>query len=570
MKRLRNSVKAIIIAAVLAVVAIATVVTVVLVNKNKSNPGGGGGSLPPQYALTAAQKDLGNAINAQGLKDAETPEFSAFDSSMFVDENGYAVDVSQIERYSANRFSVYDGKDDFFSYVRLFFVKKNGSVYNNIELVSHLMSKNLIDSKYTFAKCVDYNDNFAVVFCLYEIESVKKGDLLLVSISDANNISVVKKIESVDNWKGFLFDLKDEYLFAMSMIKDDINNTTEFLFNVTRYDNLNEASERIFLNNNGSEHFYHDEFGIVVEQQNYAKFIYLSEDEVKSFNFEKDANYSYEFDTLKTGVWISKQNNSTSKLSYQYFSASTGKLNDVIFEDEYNFYTVDSIDKYFYIIQKNTTENSFKFDYYNDCFEKIISYNSNKEDDYIAYLDGESLLTKTKVISSYSSVDAVDKLNLKKDDYEYNISNQEFCPGEFFVVSGNGYNVAKINGTIIFDEFFESIYQSKDGFIGVVEEQYYVLNTTTYTADPIDDFSELSLQNFAGKTLIDYGYYVTESDGYLSLFTFDGQKVSILDGSNHVTSFDSITITNDAGCGFVFANVDYLSTKTSILSRIKQ
>ena len=102
MKKLKNSVKAIIFSVVAVVVAVSAVLAVVLLRKDGNNPPASNN----RYILTNAQLDLVNSINAQADKEqAESQkDFEVYSASRFETVDGEYVSADKIQSFGADYF----------------------------------------------------------------------------------------------------------------------------------------------------------------------------------------------------------------------------------------------------------------------------------------------------------------------------------------------------------------------------------------------------------------------------------------------------------------------------------
>ena len=206
MKRIRNSVKAIIISVCVAIVAASAIVGVVLFNRNKGdkNP-----PVQPQgsYQLTPAQKELVESINAEQKLQAETSSkvLKEVDESMFVTETGASVDVETISAVYDDCFVVNDGDN-----INIYFYSEDEhGNKTSINLFSYMREENLIEQNYTSIKANQIHEDYVAYTYTYS-DGTKAYQVLEVAyVPNLEEIAVVNRVV-FENLSGtFYFDEKE-------------------------------------------------------------------------------------------------------------------------------------------------------------------------------------------------------------------------------------------------------------------------------------------------------------------------------------------------------------------------
>ena len=182
MKRLKNSVKAIIISICALVVVAAGVVGAVLLSKNK----GGGGDDGQKYVLTPAQKQLMQVINAENKKkQTEKNELKPYDSSSFVDENGFAIDQTKITKIDGEFVVLSTDNGD-----ELYYKVTNGNRTYLLNILEYLKTNNLVSESARNLSVKDLHEKYFFITYEYNDNEFKKLNFYACYISDSTFNSV--------------------------------------------------------------------------------------------------------------------------------------------------------------------------------------------------------------------------------------------------------------------------------------------------------------------------------------------------------------------------------------------
>lgn len=553
MKRLKNSVKAIIVAICALVVVAAAVVGVILVNRK---PGGGDGNEGQKYVLTPAQKKLMNVINEENKKRSNTIyELNPYDNTSFVTEKGFSIDQTKITEIKGNFVKLSTDDGDLLYYQ----VTKNNKTYL-VNLFDYLKTKNLISDTarkfvvenlyqdYFFYSYV-YNDNElqkkAIEVCLINDKTLSNSDSIvlinkLVFDFNGNNILISENV--IDTYS---VDIDEDYGRYIVRLGEDLDEGYKmflYIFNFTKSYVSNEDSYYFETIDDTYKILKIRTNDVLVYNKNILYSVPLTDtsDYSNFLNFGSDAlMYSYSlFDDV---VFVTQKNEGNDNKNLLYCSLSDKKIENVHIKNGFEYYSFDSIaDSYFYICSKNSND-SYNYLIINSSFEPILEYNSESDYDYILQSDGKYIFTTSGLtISTAESVEAF--VDSTKQETVVIESGHHLDNYYVFRIEVEGYNVARLNGTQVFDKFFETLYFIDENYaLCADEEKLYKLNLSSGTYEEIQnaDF-EKTTQQIGYASLAKNGYFVIKENGKFCIKNLKNEIVSI-EQNNAKTELSEIT-----------------------------
>ena len=542
MKKLKKSVKAIIISVVAVVVAVSAVLAVVLLRKD-------GGDNPPapnnRYILTDAQLDLVNSINAQADKEqAESQKkLEVYDASRFVDENGVALDMQYVSNVTDESF-VYRTDDS----SELYFFGTNGnnittplSSYIDYPVAGRFRFNESVGSIYSYA--LEYYEGPNVVYDLLVV-NIEDGEVDILGQKTVKLGEMQETYDAVEE-AGFYLS-KNCWMYAGAYIDGGVRYTD---FEVYSYNGYNDN----LLNIEGE---FEDigarkinSYSTFIEYQ--GVFNYVGKDGL--FTFTQNPLLNYDYQIIETGLIIKEYDNLYQSVVYKFVDAETCTMRTIVLDDGFsyaNFYSIG--DKYFYMYQQTSVEeeNEGKFVYFDNKLNRVIAYKGKTFDDKIYYSDGKHILLYNKIISTAASIDAFDHQILFTDDDIYYLDLNSRYSGEYFIVAGQGKNIVTLDGEFLLENDFIDICTSSDGLIGFGDDgKVYLIDIESKEVDEIVDFEETySRQINNEKTLLDYGYYVTDDGSDISVKKFNGEVVSY--GNVELSGISSIAFGTEKVAGW--------------------
>ena len=554
MKKLKKSMLAIIIGVCTVVVALSTVLAVVLLRKgDDGNPPPKKPAADAEYQLTPAQLDLVNAVNAKNKAEAEADrkELLVFDESKFVDENGNAIDMENILGVSDYGFIAMTGGTD----QEFYFFSDNGTK----TLSSMLKESN--NREYTIKDMVDNYISYS--FVTTDTESA--NGVAIYHITDDGELTLIYEVldsdEEFADYKEVQLEVKmakNVFYFAKYCLNND-ETSVYSCYEVYRHsDKLLTEDDRIFsyTENVGGEN---PKFSIIANKEN--DFIYLEKgdsifylSENGYFEFEQDRTKIYEFNYLKPGLLVNEYDLTENVYTYKFIDAQTLTMKTIAVDDGEEVISINFVDDYyFYIYEKESAESEIgTYSYYNYLGNKIIEYSNARLDDKINGSNGKFIVLYNKIIGTKNNIQAVDYKNLSNDNQYYKVDTTDnFVRDNYFIVSGQGYNICSFNGTVLFEEDFDNIYVKNGSYIGVSGDKYYLLNLEDRIIDEIEYFDKTSSSALINnqQTLFDSGHYVVNDGSAYSIHNFDGTIATIKTSDGLVKLENLSTMQNsDNGC----------------------
>ncbi len=552
MKRMKNSVKAIIISICVAIVAASAIVGIVLLNKKNPNPP----APEPSFNLTQDQKDMLSAITQDAKQEAEDNKsvVEELDSSKIVDENGDAIDTDLVKASYESCFVVEDGED---SYLYLFAEDAQGNS-KTINLFETLKSENKMKD---YEKIVvnKIHENYVAYSYTYMDGMTEYQALDVACFADPDNIQVVYHVEFKYNSYGDLlyndkiiedveFDLLDNYYYTvLSVIEND--ELVKYEFNICLYttEQIDADSLYKFTTTSISDYEMLGYLTYIISENGQVKVIYYYNNNLYSLDYDatKSNIRNITFFPVKTGFVVEKaiQIDSVSDLKttsvhietstngyyvdyvYELYSFKTNSYSNFNLQNGYS--KVKSIKEsggsdYFVVNQVKVNEDNILTsdgyaEYYDLNLNKVIGY-VNKSTSSILYASGTNVLTTDGIIKFKDNGDFVFINEFKTQEHTYQLV-EDVISSDYFVVSGfegSYLNIMNISGDWAISEnyYLNTIVNYGNGiYYGHYqgEDIYYkiVINDSDVIVNEIEPYFDENLYNilFSG-----FGYYATQED----------------------------------------------------------
>lgn len=557
MKRIRNSVKAIIISICLVVVLAGSIIGVVLATRNKgdngdpitpNNPLPTVPETPPVvYELTEDQKKMVEAINKSANTTVEiAPEY---DYSKYVDELGNKINFDLISKdygnfllceEEAGRTILVKSKD---AQDKVFYK----DIYDYIEVEGDI-TQTYITRVYIVS------DRIYVPYVYKNTETNKfVFEYVLFDLSSEYEVKVVKKFENLfsdsleenvtltDLVKKYSLVLKQNY-FIQTQPSLDAANAYDYSF----YDysgDLIVDFEKI-TNFDGQE--TKENYFYIVEEDvlHFASFV---DDEMKYYSVELNPDSLYQFTLTDDYMFIQKTDLATSEdknadgtnvHSYTLVYMNSGESKQIVLEDGYVRAEFKSVEDtgYYYLFKHKASKSSgllanlFKENgrmfYYDVQGNEVVNYKAYSILDKIYYSFNERLLTGSGIFSTENSIDAVAIMDFMKSadfDDELVVNNNTFI-----LKSGDKKSIYDLEGKPVFEQSFDNICSYNDGYyVGYLDDECYLLNANTKTPTKIENFvNDKHAYNYS-VIMNNGGYYVVDNlnDNLMSVHDYKGELI---------------------------------------------
>ncbi len=531
MRRIRNSVKAIIISLCLVVVFAGTLVGVILANKNKgdNNPAGNGGSGIITDNLTEEQKQFVQDLNKYVPADAAVKYAGVFDEEEYVYESGEKIDKSLIqtayEDYFVSRTS-----------------DRNSTIYLKIEDNQKTYYKNVYDYietqnvvKYNFN---DFkNDLVSLRYVTFD-GSVYDLTVCLLDVSDVNNVHVfyeyviqdLPSIQEVEN-RDSSISLKDAYYVVE--IYEDENNFDCFFYTYNSSVSVKEHS----VDRNKLDNFYYGGNAYLFNQDDKFFAGYFDDDFV-SYEFELENVSKYYtcgdlvfFEIAETIERVEDKTELTVgnvNYSYKLYNIKTNEIEDYELSTGFaKAYFDQSLSGYIDVYEEkyvNDVKESGKFTYYDLNLNPIITYSADSRYQNIIYSNGSRFLSGKGILTTDKSVNASFVVEFNSSEFNYSLYSKSVNNNTFVVFDNNAhFKILDMSGNFVFDDnFIYEPYSYDNGYYvydGITQK--VILNTSTKTKTEISNFADVNHFIFNGG-----GYYLTNNadEGY-SFFDYKGDLI---------------------------------------------
>ena len=510
MKRIKNSIKALVTLICVFVVVVASVVTVIIINNRK--PGGGDDPANPAYALTDDQKKLASEISA-GSKNFVSKNQKGYikydNASISVDEVSY-FDDSVIWRGDGNEAPYY-----------ILVLNEDGSptglaekiVEQGIVEIGYSASKILYAAKNHFVVVFGYADNSRiVVICTVKNHKVVTNKVYNLVWKEDDSVTVWKN-DDLENAEEYFAIYGEEYfvLLLRDEFGDSYFNFYEYLDNYDGYKPftlLFEPSEtEVELSIYGSDFILGE--NVVASYTNETGFYLTDESNLKTstklvngtiFENKKIVNASDASSELVNGVYY----------KYSYTISVSGNAEKTIDLGEYNkLSVVYSGEKYFGVFMQkmnasHETEMSGQMVYFDYNLNIIAKYSAKSKFSTIECSDMTYLLTNEGLISSKNEITCSKVYDFSSNGFTLNslLSN-----GDFVLKDETGsliiYNFAMEQSyEIVFDEIVN--YIDNNRLIYVKNGEYLIYSISTKSSSEVN-FVSTRLDNKTSLYLVKNG-----------------------------------------------------------------
>ncbi len=570
MKKLKKSVKALIISGVAIICAVALTLGLVFgLKKDGDTPGGnnpgGGNPVSKNYVLTNAQSDLVEEIL---LAQAAKQPLVKTDYSKFVDENGTAVAVDKITQIEDEYFVANDTDGN----QTIYFMGASESV----DMLKAMVSQDVIESTYSEAKINSIRENYVHLSYSYTASTVEHKVNAVVYIADKENIVVLEKADFVvESGTDRLFNgtnpvdsisvqlFADYYLFTVEYLHMTGEPFEAVEKRICAYttDTL-EATEKQTLTFNKENVSFATSNSVLAVYENAQddKFYYVSNGDVKSKTFEETSGDTYTYTLINGGIFIQTEKRVEETTpnalhipegndgyyvvyEYEYFSTDTEETQTIELENGFVYATlrftpgVNGFALYEQKIENSSLVAGGKVVYFDVNGNKVISYSVKNGFAAIKYSNGTNILTEEGIISTENKVDAEYIFNFVQTDKTYVLRQSSFEEDNFVVSSDGGryFYIMNIDGTFVFNKTFAdmSLIYGNDYLINNEDDGKIVVDATAKTETQITNLFEDATNNML---LDSYGYYLVENDSVKTLKNVFNDEVV-----NNVTNFEFLT-----------------------------
>ena len=559
MKRLKNSVKAIIISICALVVVAAGIVGAVLLSKNK-----GGGGDKQKYVLTPAQQELMKVVNTENKKNADQPtELYPYDYASFVTEDGFAIDQSKITKIKDKFVKVSTEDGDSLYYL----VTKNNRTYL-VDIFEYLKSKNLIsESARNFVVENLYENYFFYSYNFNDNENLNKNIevryVLDETLENENCLTLINKYEIKYNsseemyYNDFqlidyqIFCNKENYVIELGLSSavdnydnfNFINYTTSFV-EETDIISVYETITREAIGLSGDKTYY-------IDKDNKLYFTEKSE----PFNFKLlvslNANHSYSPTSHNyTSSFLIEYSDLNSSEVLDLYYIKNDKLCSVNFDKGYRYTTIGKVGSYTYVISENDN-NQYNIRYYDKNYELVINYYTSDSGDLIfKSIDNYIFTNNGLLMSSYNTVNAC-----KIKDIEDEIVINKYSK-DYIVVNVGSFKILNSKLNDITNLSFDNVYYIDDEYaIAVIGEDFYIVNLASSVAEKIENVdSEKTLANTNGFSLISNGWLVVNNNGKFNVIDKNKTVVSLKSNNNTYQLSDLTEIKFQSNKKFLVVN----------------
>lgn len=549
MRRIRNSVKALIVSLCLVVILAGSIIGVVLAARNKGKDGDPTNPNNPvepgfKYELTEDQKALVESINKNASTSVEIA--TEFNPSDYVTKNGdkyEQIDLSLINKVDGDILLVTD------SIGSTYYVKREtlGNVYYQ-DICDIICDDGEIVNK----RILSYNDNCLAVMYVF----IRNNEYnLCAAIVDLTDYSIEKKfvLENLgdDYFQHELFFDVDImlcdnlYYFYIPKVIDGITYREVYISSYSE----NPVSKTFLIKKNFEIDSYTvDKHFILVDENKYI-FGYFNGLEILSYEFNlTDFNQPYfcenfvfiEYAHIVDNL-LDRKDTTFEGVDYSYSCVDmlTGEMTEYSLDDGYaRAYFDTHIDGYYGIFTHKTNENNEivdgLFKYYKLDGTEIVKYGAKSNDDRIIAFSDENILTRNGIFTSDKSVEMISILEFSTEKFNYFLNPVEnyskIINNKTIVVvkpDSNEYRIVDINGKFVFEEKFSKIYSYGEGYYFVeIESKNYIANVNTKTLIEVENFSNKNIFIYNGG-----GLYLVENDGKINIYNFKGD-LEFLDVDN--------------------------------------
>lgn len=600
MKKLKKSVKVLLISGVSVLCTLAIVLGCVFGLK-KGDPTNG---QPQGYELTASQKVLMNAINANASYEAKNNSqvIKEFNQDKYVDENGLKFALEDVSVFEDKYFVSTDTLKQKYVY----FYPKNGETKSTTLLKSlqtqYPESYNCSSLTILYAKddyiCFSYKEGengkyyehyeMAYVYTQDHIEIVQDYKFELDYLGRMNYLGKYTNLYTTFSNDFYIFEFQtangSEVLFETYTYQPTKNATLKtvtdnFVVASDFFNDLN-SSGGFYILNDGVVYAYSDKSGVM-----------------KKFTFVENSNYYYDYKVTAAGLFIEEMSITTKadaafkilegnneifvKCSYKFLSFEDGKVSNIKLDSGFVKATAISVAGYdgfgLFVQQADqdlALKDAGKMIYLDGNLKEILKYNAISIEDLVFSSNGVNFLTNSGLYSTKKSLVAEPIVDFVSNGYSLASKSND---NTFAANTKRGIFVFDFDGNKLFDKAFNSVTAYDSGYYYAASaSKHYILNTRKPNQPiHIENFSdELSMLIELG-----YGLYLTESKGTsektYSFYDYTGKPVienvaysNISLGYNSDLNYSDLNITSKNGEEKVFVKQNTMILSNQLISQI--
>lgn len=560
MRRIRNSVKALIISICLVVVLAGSIVGVVLATRNKGK-GDGDPTNPTnpvtpaiKYELTEDQKALVESINKNASTSVETA--IEFNPSDYVTKNGdkyEQIDLSTISTYGDGFLKAYTDKGS------TYYIEKEDETRTYYLDVCELLD---IDGTVYSTKALDAQKNYMSFYVLYSSNDTNNLMMVLLD-SKTNNVLENYVVEDFGDYPSqseltnelAIFLYEDIYYYTTSNKVGDVLYTN---VKISTYDGSVSKTHTILRDREEDYRFRNSNFLIKNEDKYIAGYyngseIVTYEMEIENFSKPYFANNLIFIEHKKDIEKIEDKKPTTIKgsdYSYSCIDMTTGLISTYDIGEGYaKAYFNTDVDGFYGVFKHKIDSNENlvdgKIEYFKYDGTKVIEYHATSIDDKILYYSKNRFLTKKGLFTCKNSIVAESVVEFGSDDFEYSLSEiSEYVSlinNDTFIVSikeSPYYYICDLDGNFVYENFFLEIESYGDGYYfandGIND---YILN--------VGDSSKTIVENYSDEYDLIYqntGIYFVQKGSTLTMFNFKGVEICDNIKSYSFTAYEKNTI----------------------------
>ena len=547
MRRIRNSVKALIVSLCLVVILAGSIIGVVLATRNKGKDGDPTNPNNPvepgfKYELTEDQKALVESINKNTSTSVEIA--TEFNPSDYVTKNGdkyEQIDLSTISTYGDGFLVVNDSTGSTY-YLKISSAQKtyytdicdyleiDGTIVNRFACGYHDVYYSMLviyckDSVYNLASFVfdtskaqllhkyileDIGENYRTNAACAEVTISLKDSLFYATMPHEENSKIYTDIK-VSNYDGSISK-------TYRIFREKENN---------KYSEKLYLGDKNFLFKDGDEYIvgYFDGEKIISSSYTFENFnyVYFAKNSVFIEHAEQLENPDDVTDVTIDGVNYTYSRINLKENVCEEYLLPVGYARAYLDTSINDFYGI-----YMHKIDDEGKEVDGKFEYYGDKNTIIIEYTASSKDDNILAYSGLKFLTRKGVITVKNSTVAEFVKEFNTNDFTYQLTsglNSAKLNNETFILKNSdntGLIVLSLDGEILFDEQFSEIYSYDDGYYfakaGVTN---YILNVKNRSVKEINGF-DLSYNKFINNG---GGIYIATIDEKTSVYDYKGNVI---------------------------------------------
>lgn len=529
MRRIRNSVKAIIVSLCLVVIFAGSIVGVLLSNKNKgdnnNNPGGNTNPIE-SYELTEDQKKFAEAVNKNA--NLSTNIATEYNENDFVLQNGTVIDKSLIYTIYDDYFISYDNDSNKTAYIKYF----DGTKYFYKNVFDFVQIQNIVSKNF-----LDFKNMFVSLNYIYITGTNYNYVTTILDISDYNSVEVIfeNEIKNIDypvqskiNEPSIYFE--KNYYIVTTIQELGLYNCSIYSYNQTQ--KLIEYN----ISANDFGQIYVDDDKYLFNQNNVVYVGYFN-DEFIFYNFNLNDISTYyvcgNFVFFELAEQIENDNERTEltvdnvNYSYKLLYLKENNLVDFNLTSGYSKATFNSsIDDYVEVFEEKYLNNNFvsgKFTYYNSNFNKVIVYDAESISQRIIYFGNNNFLSSSGILTANKSINAEYIVKFNELNSNYSLYTNDVNNDTFIVGCDNYFKIMNMKGEFVFDDLFITAPCSySDGYY-LLDDDYdqYIIDTNSKNITKIENFADINYFFSNGG-----GYYlVVNNDLSYSLYNYKGNLI---------------------------------------------